>query len=147
MAEISNLAIGISAVSKNKEEAWQFLKSLLDSEFQDSIKRGLPVRVSSLEQKLEDAMRAEYDANGEKIVKDFIRFEGEDPVNIYEISAEDAETLRSIIRKIEHNATGDHNLKAILQEEADYLFNDGRNVDDVADIIQNRVSVYIGENK
>ena len=98
MAEIANLAIGISAASKNQEEAWGFLRSLLDSEFQDDIKRGLPVRVSSLEQKLEDAMRTEYDANGEKVAKDSMRFEGEEPLNIYEISAEDAETLKSIIR-------------------------------------------------
>lgn len=147
MAEITNLAIGISAASKNKEEAWRFLRSLLDSEFQDNIKRGLPVRVSSLEQKLEDAMRAEYDANGEKVVKDFFRFEGEEPVNIYEISTEDAETLKSIISKIEFNSTVDRNLYTILQEEVEYLFNDGRNVDDVADIIQNRASVYISENK
>lgn len=147
MAEITNIAIGISAVSRNKEEAWEFLKSLLDSEFQDNIKRGLPVRVSSLEQKLEDAMRTEYDANGEKVAKEFLRFEGEDLINIYEISAEDAETLISIIRKIEYNTAGDSNLKHILQEEAEYLFNDGRNVDDVAGIIQSRASVYISENK
>lgn len=147
LAEIADLAIGISAASQNQEEAWEFLKSLLDSEFQDNIRRGLPVRVSSLEQKLEDAMRTEYDVNGEMIVKESVRFEGEEPVNIYEISAEDAETLRSIISKIEYNTTGDRNLQDILQEEADYLFDDGRNVDDVADTIQNRASVYISENK
>jgi len=32
-------------------------------------------------------------------------------------------------------------------EEADYMFNDNRKVDDVADIIQNRASLYIQENK
>lgn len=51
MAEITNLAIGISASSQNKEKSWEFLKSLLDEEFQDNIKRGLPVRISSLEKK------------------------------------------------------------------------------------------------
>ncbi|MCM1119613.1 MAG: hypothetical protein NC543_09665 [bacterium] len=53
-------------------------------------------------------MSAEYDANGEKVVKDSVRFEG---------------------------------------EEAAYLFNEGRDADDVADIIQNRASVYISEKK
>lgn len=147
MAEISNLAIGISAASQNKEEAWEFLKSLLGSEFQDNIKRGLPVRISSLEQKLEAAMQTEYDANGEKVVKESMRFEGEAPVNIYEISAEDAETLKAIIRKIEFNTSGDHDLNSILMEEVDYLFNEDRNVDEVAKIIQNRASVYISENR
>lgn len=147
MAGIANLAVGISASSKNVQESWDFLKSLLESEYQDSVKNGLPIKVSSLEQKLEDAMRAEYDADGEKVVKGTLRFEGEEPINIYEITEEDAETLKSIIRKIEYNATIDYNLYNILLEEVDYLFNDGRNVDDVANIIQSRASIYISENK
>lgn len=35
----------------------------------------------------------------------------------------------------------------ILLEEVDYLFHNDRDVDDVADIIQNRASVYISESK
>ncbi len=92
-------------------------------------------------------MRTEYDANGEKVAKDAIRFEGEDPENIYEITAEDAEMLKTIINKIEYNTADDQELKGILLEEAEYLFNNDRNVDDVAKIIQNRASVYISENK
>lgn len=147
MAGIAGIAIGISSTSKNKEEAWNFLSSLLDREFQDNINNGLPLRVSSLEQKLENAMEPEYDANGEKIAKGAMRFEGEDTIYIYEISLEDAETLRTIIRKIEYNSTVDYNLYNILLEEADYLFNDDRNVDDVADIIQNRARIYISEKE
>lgn len=92
-------------------------------------------------------MRTEYDANGEKVAKDAIRFEGEDPVNIYEITVEDAEMLKTIINEIEYNTADDQELKGILLEEAEYLFNNDRNVDDVAKIIQNRASVYISENK
>lgn len=136
MAAIVDTAIGISSTSKNKEDAWEFLRSLLDSEFQDNIERGLPLRVSSLEQKLEDARKAEFDSNGEKIVKEQLIFEGEDSVNIYEISNEDVETLKTIISKIEYGMVVDSNLYGIILEEADYLFNDDRNVDDVADIIQ-----------
>lgn len=147
MASIADIAIGISSTSQNKEEAWKFLKSLLDSEFQDNVRNGLPVRVSSLEQRLEEAMQAEFDENGEKVVKEVLDFADEEPEYIYEMSIEDVETLKSVIRKIEHNATVDRNLYNILLEEVDYLFNDGRNEEDVADIIQNRASVYISEGK
>ncbi|MDE7044321.1 MAG: hypothetical protein K2O97_04775, partial [Acetatifactor sp.] len=105
------------------------------------------VRVSSLEQRIADAMQAEYKENGEKIVKEVLRFDGEEPDYIYEMSAEDAETLRSVISKIEHNATVDRNLYNILLEEVDHIFIDGRSVDEVADIIQNRASIYISESK
>lgn len=147
LATIVDTAIGISSTSKNKEEAWEFLRSLLDCEFQDSIERGLPLRISSLEQKLEDARTAELDSNGDKAVKEQLIFEGEEPVNIYEISHEDAETLKEIICNIEFSMATDSNLYGIVLEEADYLFNDDRNVDEVADIIQNRASVYINERK
>lgn len=147
LAAIVDIAIGISSTSKNKAEAWEFLSSLLDKEFQDSIERGLPLRVSSLEQMLEDAMKADFDSNGEKEVKEQLVFDGEEPVNIYEISSEDAETLKAIIRQIEFCMATDFNLYSIVLEEADYLFHENRNVDDVADIIQNRASVYINEKR
>lgn len=147
MADIVNIAIGICATSKNKEAAWDFIRSLLDSEFQDNTKNGLPLRISSLEQMIFEAMEEEYDSNGTKTAKEQIRFEGEEAINIYAIDNEDAVTLRSIINKVRFNATVDYNLYNIILEETDYLFNDNRNIDDVADIIQNRASLYIQENR
>lgn len=147
LAAVVDTAIGISSTSTNKAEAWEFLKSLLDSEFQNSIEKGLPLRISSLEHKLENARKTEFDSNGEKEVKEQLIFDGEEPVNIYEISNEDAETLKAIIHNIEYSMTTDSNLYSIVLEEADYFFNDDRNEDDVANIIQNRTSVYINENK
>ncbi|MCL2253546.1 MAG: extracellular solute-binding protein [Lachnospiraceae bacterium] len=148
MANIANIAIGISATSKNKEEAWGFIKSLLDSDFQDNIKNGLPIRIDSLEQRLTAAMSAEYDEFNKKIVKELLLWEGEAPVNIYEITKEDAETLKSIITKIEFNASVDYDLYNIMMEEADYLFNDStRTEEDVINIIQSRAQIYVSENK
>lgn len=147
MAAIEDIALGISATSKNKEEAWEFIRSFLDSEFQDNIQNGLPLRVSSLEQKLEDAMKTEYDVNGNKVAKEYIRFDGEEPISIYEITEEDAELLKNIISKVEFNETVDYNLYNIIFEEAEYLFNEDRKAEDVADIIQNRVGIYISESK
>lgn len=147
MAAINDIAIGISSTSRNKEEAWSFIKSLLNSEYQDNIKNGFPLRVSSLEQNLQDAQGCEYDTNGEKVVKYHLYFEGEVPVEIYEISSEDAETLKTIIGKIEHNNSVDYNLYNIMLEEADYLFYENRDVEKVAEIIQSRTSLYISEKK
>lgn len=147
MAAIVDTAIGISSASRNKEEAWKFIESLLSSEFQNDIKKGLPLRVSSLEQKLTDSMEVEYDIEGEKIVKDRIVFEGEDPVNIYEIEDIDAETLKAIIGKVQFSATIDPFVYNIVLEESEYLFHEDRKIEEVADIIQNRASIYIEEHK
>ena len=146
MAMFNNIAIGISATSKYKDEAWSFLKSFLESEYQNDTK-GLPLKISSLELKLAAAMNVEYDLNEEKIIKEQVRFEGEEPINIYAITNEDAEILKKIISKIEFNGQIDGDLYAIILEEAEYVFNDNRSVDVIADIIQNRVSIYMKEKK
>jgi len=147
LADIASLAVGISSSSQHKEEAWDFVKSLLASGFQDDIGSGLPVRASTLEQRLAAAMVAELNAGGEKVVQERILWDGEDPINIHEITAEDADALRAIINKIEFNATLDRALYSIILEEANYMFNDNLNVDIVADIIQNRANLYVSENK
>ena len=147
MAAIMDIAIGISSTSSHKEEAWIFLRGMLESEFQDEIENGLPVRVDAFEKKLEAAMLPEYDENGNTLVKKSYRFEGEEPLPIYEISEEDANTLRGVIRSIDSPATVDENLYCIMLDEVDYMFNDDRDVNEVADKIQNRASIYIQENK
>lgn len=147
MAAVNDVAIGISSTSRNKEAAWIFIKSLLDSEYQDNVKNGFPLRINSLEKNLTKAMKTEYDASGEKVVKYQLYFEGEESVEVYEMSSEDAETLRAIICKIEHNSSIDYYLYNILLEEVDYLFYENRDVEEVAKIIQSRVSLYISETK
>lgn len=147
MAAINDIAIGISSTSNHKEEAWAFLKSLLEKEFQDNIENGFPLRVSTLEQKLQDAEKPVYDADGEKAVQYRLYFEGEEPVEVYAIPPEDAETLKALIRKIEHNNSVDSDLYNILLEEADFLFYENRDVEEVAAVIQSRASIYISEKK
>ncbi len=147
MAAINDIAIGISSTSNHKEEAWTFLKGLLEGEFQDNIKNGFPLRVSSLEQKLQDAEKPVHDADGEKAVQYRLYFEGEEPVEVSDISPGDAETLKALIRKIEHNNSVDSDLYNILLEEVDFLFYENRNVEEVAEVIQSRAGIYISEKK
>lgn len=147
MAEIADVAIGINVNCRNKEEAWEFLKSLLGSEFQDDMKKGLPIRIDSLGKKMADAMSTDLDANGNMVVKDRMVWEGEEAINIYEISAEDAGTLEDILYKIKYNAAIDRVIYSIILEEAEALFQSEKRVDDVAALIQNRANLYMKENR
>ena len=52
-----------------------------------------------------------------------------------------------MIRKIEHNNSVDSDLYNILLEEVDFLFYENRNVEEVAEVIQSRTSIYISEKK
>jgi len=147
MAQRGDIAIGISSSSKNQEEAWEFIKSFLSADFQDNIDYGLPVSRTALNDLLTSAMQTEYDGKGEKIAKDYVRFDGDALINIYGITAEDADLLLALIKKVEFNSSTDYFLQQIINEEADYFFNDGRSAEDTATIIQNRASLYLSENK
>lgn len=103
--------------------------------------------MSSLEQKLQDAEKPVHDADGEKAVQYRLYFEGEEPVEVSDISPGDAETLKALIRKIEHNNSVDSDLYNILLEEVDFLFYENRNVEEVAEVIQSRAGIYISEKK
>ena len=146
MALVQDVAVGITATCTKKEEAWDFIKSLLDREYQDAVEKGVPVRVKSLENKLEQALTPEYE-NGEKKAKSYLRFEGEEAVSIYQISGEDAETLKQIMSSIESNGTVDVNIYSIILDEVAYLFENQKDIDSVAKTIQNRVSIYAHEKR
>lgn len=147
IAEIDSVAIGIGKNCKNKEIAWEFIKTLLDDDYQDNIKDGLPIKRSSLNKRLEEAMAPEYLENGEKAVKEKFLFEGDDPIYVYEITKENADLLISIIEKVQYNSSIDRSLYDIIMEEADFFFHEERTAEETADIIQNRAAIFIHEKK
>ena len=99
-----------------------------------------------METKLEQALTPEYE-NGEKKAKSYLRFEGEELVSIYQISGEDAETLKQIMSSIESNGTVDVNIYSIILDEVAYLFENQKDLDSVAKTIQSRVSIYAHEKR
>ena len=61
------------------------------------------------------------------------------------ITEEDAELYRSIIENTHRSAGGDPGIMDIIMEEAGAYFGGDKDAATVADIIQNRVSMYVGE--
>ena len=145
IAEAGNIVVGIGKNCKNKQAAWQFVKSLTAEDYQDTITGELPVRRASLDKQLKQAMQPEYLEDGSKKVKSEALFEGEDPLAVYQITEEDAGQLLSIIEAIKYNSAIDRTLHNILLEEADIFFHGERSIKETADIIQNRASLYLKE--
>lgn len=142
--------IGIGRNCFDKETAWEFIKSLLQEEYQDKIKDGLPVRRSSLDKTLKQAMTPEYMENGEKRekrAKAQLIIDGEEPIPVYEITDSDAMKLISVIENVEYNSTVDRELYQLILEEAEIFFQGDRTAEQSADMIQRRASVYISEKK
>lgn len=145
-----NIVLGINRNSSHKEAAWEFIKSFLKEEYQSNIEGGLPLLKKELEVRLKKACEIEYeeDASDQKVekVKDRIVFEGEEPIDIICINQQDAATLLEIIDNADTAYATDLNLYSIILEEVTGYFEDGREINSVIDIIQNRASIYVSEN-
>lgn len=150
-------SFGISAKSRNKEEAWAFLENYLSTrQKHDGGNTGFPVVKSELDAMLEEAL-ADYkvDENGNPVKDEFgnymtksiyeISFPNNYTYTAHTLSQEEADVIRNII---ENGLLLDWNnpVITIVMEEAPAYFEGQKSLDEVTDIIQNRVQLYVDEN-
>lgn len=148
--------VGISAKSKNKEGAFDFVKSLLSDEYQDSLLSehgswGFPVKRSALEKQFEMDMTPEYteDENGEKIECPKTSWGFDDfNMEIYAATSEEVDAIRTLLESADR-ATGsvDDQLVNIITEETEPFFKGQKSAEDTAAVIQNRIQIYVNENR
>ncbi|MCH5275213.1 MAG: extracellular solute-binding protein [Lachnospiraceae bacterium] len=152
--------ICISTTSAYKEACWTFIEGMLTEEALTSrmFVWGFPIRQSVFDSRLEEAMVPDYamDENGELLLD-----ENGEPIEIshsswgwddvtYElmsVSEKDAEAIRETINRIGGTGNYDEQIMAIIEEESDAYFAGQKSVDEVADIIQSRVQMYVNENR
>ncbi len=137
--------------SSNREAAWECIKSWLTADMQRGVK-GIPLLRSVSEERIQDALTLEYETvdgiKQEKIKYDIGVCISEAEVVRIELSCiteEDAEIYRSIIENTYRSSGKDTGILDIIMEEAGAYFEKGKDAATVADIIQNRVSVYVSE--
>lgn len=153
-------AVCISTASPNKEAAWSFIETLLTEEAQDDeMIFNFPVRVSSFEKRIAEAMVPEYmyDENGEPLLdengnpKEISRYsyglQDGLVIEVYAVTQEEADGIRHVISQIDGIYSYDWNMMGIIMEEIAPYFEGQKSVDEVAGIIQSRVQLYINESR
>lgn len=129
------MPVGITESCRNKEGAWQFVRSLLGEEFQrHHIKFVFPIRLSILQESFQEAMK-------EPDPKMYLG--GEPPRRA---AKEEIDALYEGICNAQSNRIFDSYIWNIIAEEADAFFDGKKTIDDVMEIIQSRVSLYVSEN-
>ena len=148
---------GMSSSCKNKEAAWQFLRGLLTMDSQRFY--GLPTNKNLFEQKMKAAMTPEYeedengnirlDENGEKIMipRSTWRDELGNEVVYYALTEEDAAKLREAIVAADRLYTQDTGLVEIVQEMTKAYFAGQKSAEEVARLVQSKVSIYVNEHR
>lgn len=123
---ISLTPLGINHASENKEDAWAFLEFLLSKNYQDR-KISFPVRQDSFE---------EYMSQTEM-------YNGTVQIDL---SEEEREEIRSIIENAYWiSAEQSYTILPIIYEEAEAAFAGDKTPEEAAEIIQNRVQLYLQE--
>lgn len=137
--------------SGNPEAAWECIKSWLTADVQREV-QGIPLLRSVSEERIQDALAVEYemvDGSRQEKIKwetSIVIIEGtEEEIKLSCVTEEDAETYRSIIGNTHRSYSSDPGILDIIMEEAGAYFDGDKDAATVADIIQNRVSMYVAE--
>ena len=143
-------ALAITAQCKDKKGAWEFVRQFLTCSYQKLLaqQRGIPTRKDALDKVLEYAMAKEsyIDEDGTQVRSFASNMYG---IDLFELSKEETEQIRSIVDRVGICTAYDttrEDISRIINEEAGAFFADDKTAEETADIIQNRVKIYVSEN-
>lgn len=137
--------LAINSNGKNKEFAWDFVKTMLSADVQSgNTLDGFPVLKSACDAKI-DYMASEQcildNSNGNSAVMKF----GDTSVEVKPLTASDSAWLRDHIGKLNKLSTYGDSIITILSDELPSFFAGEKSAQDVAASIQNRVNTVLNE--
>lgn len=146
--------IAMSTTCTDKDGAWQFMREFLTEEGVGSSyinQWGFPIRKDVFEIFMENQTITEEttDKYGNKIypIEGGMSYDGSTTFEMKPLTEEEVQTFRDYVASAAGRAEYDQSISDIVSEEAEAYFSGDKTVDEVADIIQNRVTTYINENK
>jgi len=149
--------IGITEKSTCKEGAWEFIKYYLSDRIQCSGKltlEGLPIKISAFKKLFETAKDDYYYIayqNIYTIVKSSYPYsetlQKQNGFELYQITDEDIEFLVNFLNTIEVRQPYDQTAYDIIMEEVNAFFAGAITAEKCAGYIQNRVQLYLHEQK
>lgn len=141
--------MAISALGKNQEVAWEFVKSFLTKEYQDSLEYDFPIRIDSLQKLEERAWEKPYfiDEEGNKEeYDDYFYINGVD-VPAVPLTKEETGLVMDYIKSLDKMCAYNEDLNNIVTEETESYFAGQKSAKEVAEVIQSRAKIYVNENR
>jgi ABC-type glycerol-3-phosphate transport system substrate-binding protein len=145
---ISDMLVAISNKCTEKEAAWKFLSSMLSEEAQAQSRNAFgprfPILKSALEKQIEEAMATTYDINGKEVSKSLYSL-GSFEIDMYASTKEEIDIILDLIAKTEKFFVFDRQIWNIIRDEAVGFFSGSKTAAETADIVENRIRVYVNE--
>ncbi|MGM9522223.1 MAG: extracellular solute-binding protein [Oscillospiraceae bacterium] len=149
-----NSGLAMSSTCKNKDGAWEFIRTFLTEDYQTDNVWSFPTNKAAFDAKLTDAMTPIYytdPVTGEQVEQDRGGWwigEGEDDViYIYAMSEEDRDVLMELINSTESIYEYDDTLYQVITEDVAAFYAGQKSAEEVAKLIQSRVSIYVNEQR
>lgn len=153
-------AYAITSKSKHKEGAWAFMEYILGEEG-GSNGMGFPTLKRRLEESMEEAIAVKYvldekgeiylDENGEPVVlgnTSSVQYGDGWSYTYHTPTREEAELILSLLKDARPVFEDSGNeIRNIIVQEAEAFFQGQKSVEEVSKIIQNRVKLYVEENR
>lgn len=160
-AFVFNNSWAITRDCSNKELAWEFLSSILSEEAQsgDNI-YNFPVNKKAFDAKLKEAMTPQYemDENGNyrldpetgeriEVSRGGMGWGNGESVEFYAITQEMADKLMELIDTTDRVVTENDEISNIVLEQVQAFYSGDKSAEEVAKLIQDKVSIYINEQR
>lgn len=134
--------VAISNTCQYNQTAWDFIKHLLSDEFQSNeLLPGYPVKKNAMAERIEKEKKPRGSEG--------IRYE--DGLEFYfeyrDVTDEELEAFYDLINRADKVRVYDREVAKIINEEAGAYFNGSKSLTEVADIVENRVQLYVWEQK
>lgn len=144
--EASNAYV-ISAKSRHKDVAWEFLRYYLTDEYQSKVS-GMPIQRKFFMEMAQEATQKPYWVNeeGEKIEYDETFWMNGESIILPPMSQEQIDEAVAMIESITKHPYVNDDIMNIINEDMGAFFSDQKSAREVAEIIQNRVQLYVDVN-
>ncbi len=154
---------GISSACSDKEAAWQFLRGFMTPKALEDSYWGFPANSRLLEKKLQEAMTVQYqkDGKGNYLLDDegkkipipitYIwrpdRGEGEDSDAVYALSQAQADKVMNLIKSTDKVYMENTAALNIILEQLDAFLSGQKTAEEVARLVQGKMSIYVNEQR
>lgn len=135
---LNGTGLAIASTCKNQDAAWSFVRTLLTREYQENYTYGFCTNRELCEENIQSMVGESYYS--------YDQVTGEEKEIIF--TQENADLITDLINNT--SMVADYNtsqINDIINEEVAYYFSGEKTAQDVAATIQNRVSIYVNEQR